>query len=227
MEQQLTKLLKSLALSAPACLLLPNCWIKYETMLRDCFQEQTDIPASYFEHVSRRNSRLIQTLVGQSWHVTPSPRQELITLLDSNTEWPKMVKFTDDCLAATDNSGVFVITCLEWATSLYRRGHARLYVAARMLRRWSKHGFDVEKPILDFLAANPDLAGLHSGNTYRLLAELVRSKHFLVGRYLEWLLSRGTLYRCKRPNRVSKLFSIAVKTRLTDLGWSLRGASTL
>lgn len=181
-------------------------------MLRDCFEEQDDIPASYFEHVSRRNSRLVKTFVGQIWHATPSPRQELITLLDSNTEWPKIAKFTDSCLAAADNSGVLVVTCLEWASSLYRRGHARLYVAARMLRRWSRQGFDVEKPILDFFATNPDLAGLHSGNTYRLLAELIRSKHFLVGRYLQWLLSRGTLNRCQRPNRVSKSFFISAKT---------------
>ena len=192
-------------ISAPACLLLPNCWTKYERMLRGCFNEQDDIPSSCFEHVSRRNKRLIKYFVGQGWQATPSPRQRLITLLDSNLEWPKMAQATDECLATADNSSILVVTCLEWASSLYRHGQSRLYVAARILRRWSKKGVDLEKPILDFLTVTADLAGLHKGDAYRLLAELIRSKHFLVGGYLQWLMSRGTLNGCRKPTRVSKI----------------------
>ena len=203
LEQRLVKLLKSLSISAPACLLLPRCWIKYERTFQNCFQGPADIPASCFEHIVRRNLRLTKSSEGRAWRPTPTSRRTFITFLDTTSDWAQIVKLTDSCLAATDDSSKLVITCLEWASSSYRHGHARIYIAARILRRWSKQGIELEKPILDFLAASPNMAGLHKGNTYRLLAELIRSKHFLAGKYLQWLMARGTLARCRTPNRVS------------------------
>lgn len=191
-------------ISAPSCLLLPRCWITYERILQDCFAKLDAVPAYCFERIARRNARLVKTFEGQGWRLTPTARQTLITLLDSTTDWAKMAKLTDDCLAAADDSGILVVTCLEWASSSYRHGHARVYTAARILRRWSKNGVELEKPILDFLAISPGMAGLHKRSFYRLLAELVRSKHFLVGKYLQWLMARGTLTRCGNRFRVSK-----------------------
>ena len=203
-KQQLTKLLKSVLISAPSCLLLPRCWITYEEVLRGCFTKPDAVPAYCFERVARRNGRLVKSFVGQSWRSMPTARQTLITLLDSTTDWAKIAKLTDGCLAAADDSGILVVTCLEWASSSYRHGHARVYTAARILRGWSKKGVELEKPIFDFLANSPGRAGLHKRNAYRLLAELIRSKHFLVGKYLQWLMARGTLTRCGNQIRVSK-----------------------
>ena len=190
-------------------MLLPKCWIKYERMLQDCFGEPGDVPASCLRRIAKRNLRLTKSSEGRGWRPSPTSRQKLITLLDSTTEWAQIIKLTDGCLAATDDSGTLVATCLEWASSSYRHGHARIYIAARILRRWSKQGVDLEKPILDFLAASPNMPGLHKGNTYRLIAELIGSKHFLAGKYMQWLMARGTLARCGTPDRVSNLFPMA------------------
>ena len=212
MKQQLVKLLKSVVISAPACLLLPRCWIKYETTLQDCSQKTDDVPASCLRRIARRNARLTKTTEEQSWRPTPTPRRTLISLLDSTTEWTRIARLTDGCLTGTDDGSSLVITCLEWASSSYRHGHAKVYIAARILRRWSKQGVELEKPILDFLAASPDMAGLQKGSTYKLLAELIRSKHFLAGKYLQWLMARGTLARYGTPNRVSSPFLTVART---------------
>ena len=180
--------------------------MKYESMLRDCFREQDDIIASCFERVARRNARLTKTAGGRGWHPTPTPRQTFIRLLDSTAEWTKMAELTDGCLSAADDSDLLVATCVEWASSSYRHGHARVYIAARILRRWSKKGVGIEPPIMNFLATCPNLGRIHKGKTYRLLAELIRSRHFLVGKYLQWLMARGTLTKHGRPDRVSKCF---------------------
>ena len=196
------EILRLLLVSAPACLLVPDHWIKHQRMLQDYFQQYDDNPISYFDLISKRNVRLAKNHQEQYGHRIQSPRQKLITLLDSAADWASLTKSTDDCLKAADDSDLLVITCLEWASSLYRSGHARIYLAARMLRRWSQRGYELQKPILTFLTNSASLVRVSKDNVYRLLAELVISRHFLVGKYLQWLMARGTLTRSGRPSRV-------------------------
>ena len=188
---------------------MPEHWTKYERLVRGYFQHQRDVAASDFDLVSRRNARLARAHVGRGSHKMSSPKENLIALLDGAINWASLIKSADECLTAADNSDILVVTCLEWASSLYRHGQARVYVAARVLRRWSQRGYELERPILDSFANNAGLARLNKGNIYRLLAELIRSRHFLVGKYFQWLIARGTLSKCGRPSRVSDRFFTA------------------
>lgn len=84
----------------------------------------------------------------------------------------------------------------------------RAYAAARLLRIWKRKGVDLQGPIFNFLAACSDVTGLHKKDIYKLLAELVRSRHLSVGKYLQWLIARGTLDDYHEPDPVSTKISM-------------------
>lgn len=171
-------------------------------MLRGCLDEHDQTLQSGFRLLSRRNARLLTAWARQSQQVGRSSRQHIIKLLDSVAGGTKISGVVDTCLGITDNTNLLIGTCLEWASSLYRHGHSRIYIAARALRRWAKTGIDLHQPIFNFLATNPEAAETQTSSIYRIIAELIRSKHFSVGKYLQWLMARGTLTGRGKLSRV-------------------------
>ena len=192
-QEQLARLLKSFIIANPACFILPGSWLKYGPLLMSCLgDEDADLNLS-FERLSRRNLRLIWSRDKQSHRPRKDSRPRLISLLDSIPMTFQLHQTSEECLQAMGNKELLIRTVLEWASSLYRKGQARIYVAVRLLRRWAKIGIDVGGSILAFLAASPTMVGLQKSNVYRIIVELVRSKHFSVGKYLQWLVARGSL----------------------------------
>lgn len=96
-------------------------------------------------------------------------------------------------VTATDQNNL-VRTTLEWCTSLYRPGLAKVYVAHRLLSTWTSHGLNTTVAILDFM--NSDTLEELDRKTalYHLVAELVRSGCFDPFRYVQWLIARGGLH---------------------------------
>ena len=192
--------------SAPTCFLLPDSWNRYEKILETCSssQENDDLQIC-FENLSRRNLDSKGQVSRQSKQAEKSSRQKLITLLDTLYIRPNYSGIAVTCLKITNESNMLIRTCVEWSSSNYRRGLHRTYGAARLMRIWSRHGIELQQPLLDFLATVTDRSGLSKEGIYRLYAMLVSSKHFSVGRYLQWLMARGTLYRCSDRRQVSDL----------------------
>lgn len=219
---QLVKLLKTLMLSAPACFILPACWSKYEDVIKSCLDEKERHLQASFDSLSKRNWRLRNRSLNQSSQATKSHRQTIIVYLDSLCDDQNFGKIARACLRVTGDYDLLVRTCIEWSSSVYRHGRFRAYAAARLLRIWQRKGVDLQGPIFNFLAASSDLPGLQKRDVYRLLAELVRSQHLSVGKYLQWLLARGTLDGHHEPNSVSTIPSMYSFHQLIVLGWSMR-----
>ena len=206
---------------APACFLLPGCWNQYQETIKSCLGDDDFHLRSCFESLSRRNTNLQKRFPRQKGQPRSTCQEKVIDLLDQLYTEQNFGKIAGACLRVTRHHDLLVKTCVEWAASACRHGHFRAYAAARLLRIWNKHGVELQQPIFDFLSANPDPAGLRKRDVYKVLAELVSSKHLSVGRYLQWLMARGTLQGPHQSGPVSSAFAIASSYWLTGLGWSM------
>lgn len=100
-----------------------------------------------------------------------------------------------ECLATISDARTLVSTVLKWASSLYREGAHRAYLATRLLRRWSRSGLDIDSAILSYFHSSDMNKGSDPRNVFRIVAELVRSKNFSVGKYLQWLIATGSVHQ--------------------------------
>ena len=201
--KQLTKLLTTIMLSAPACLILPACWSKYEDAIQNCLDKKEPRLQSSFDSLTKRNLRLRNRSLNQKPPATKSDRRTIIMYLDKVRYDQSFGKVAAACLRATDDHDMLIRTCIEWSSSVYRYGCFRAYAAARLLRIWRRKGVNLQGPIFNFLAACADVPDLRKRDVYSLLAELVRSRHLSVGKYLQWLIARGTLDDRHQFNSVS------------------------
>ena len=209
-------------LSAPACFILPACWSEYEDVIQGYLDQKESRLQSILDSVSKRNWRL-QNRASKSRSQSPkSYRQTIITCLDSLRGNQSFGRVASVCLQITGDHDLLIRTCVEWSSSVHRYGCFRTYAAARLLRIWTRKGVDLQGPIFNFLAACSDIPGLQKRNVYRLLAELVRSRHLSVSKYLQWLIARGTLDGHHGLHSVSTMNSKTYFSLLTDIGWSLR-----
>ena len=209
-------------LLAPACFIIPACWSKYEDIIKSCLDEKESHLQSSFNSLSERNWRLRNRSWNRSTQATKSQRQTIIVYLDSLCDDQSFGKIAGACLRVTADYDLLVRTCIEWSSSVYRHGRFRAYAAARLLRIWKRRGIDLQGPIFNFLASSSDIPGLQKRDLYRLLAELVRSRHLSVGKYLQWLIARGTLDGHHEPKSVSEVYSVTLFHQLINAGWSMR-----
>jgi mediator of RNA polymerase II transcription subunit 12 len=148
------------------------------------------------EKVEARNRRLLQP----SKHDTPSSRTSAALVfhkLDSiNYKSPVRIEdLSYECMEIISNATQLISILLQWASSCYRTGSYRIYLATRLLRRWSHLGADVYEGVMSYLQ---NMAWVASGEVHtllRIVSELVRSRHFSAGRYLQWLIATGSLGR--------------------------------
>lgn len=190
--------------SNPLCFLLRS-WSKYEAMLRTCIKAREDVLFVEVERLSRRNSRIKGPPMNHGCQYSgQSCQQRLIALLDRVPVKIDIGHTADACIRTVTNHDLLITTCIDWATNIYRNGHARIYIVIRLLRRWAKTDIELDRPILEFLSTSPNLPPRQKSNIYRLVAELVHSKHFSVSKYLQWLMARGRLAGHDRSDQVRK-----------------------
>ena len=180
-------------LSSPVCLILPASWSKYEDAIQSCVDQKESRLQFSFDNLAKRNWTLRNRSLKQRIQANKTVRQTIISYLDSLRDDQSFSRVAEACLRTTSDHDLLVRTCIEWSSSIYRYGRFRAYAAARLLRMWKKRGVDLQGPILKFLTACSDVPGLKRRDVYRLLAELVRSRHLSVGKYLQWLIARGSL----------------------------------
>lgn len=148
-----------------------------------------------FEAICKRNIRL-QAIAGTDTDFELRVHQTVIRTLDATLSASvDMTEVTQELWGVQHNPNLLVQDCLEWSASLYSytHGRARIYVAARLLRSLSSMGVDIEIPVINFITASANACGLDFSSFYAVVAELVRSRHFSVGRYLQWVIANGVL----------------------------------
>lgn len=192
-----------MVVSFPACFILPRCWNRYRKVIEICLFEGNDSLKPDFDNLSGRNLRLLNYLSQQEAQPRKCSGRTIIDLLDGLYTERDFGRVAGSLLRIAEDHTMLVQTCVQWATTMYRYGEFRVYAAARLLRIWYMHSIDLQWPIMEFLGTNPNPSGLRKPDIYRLLAELVSSKHFSVGRYLQWIMARGNLHGLQNTNPVS------------------------
>ena len=155
-----------------------------------------------------RNAKFKRALNEDDLAASCTIRCRLIRVLDRIPLRFSLPAVSGECLAVVNEHGVLVATVIEWASTRYRNRVDRVYIAVRLLRRWRKQGVSLDNPILIFLGQCSTLAGILRANVSKIVAELVRSSHFSISKYLQWLISRGPGYSANNAHTVSHVFMI-------------------
>lgn len=198
-SQKLIEILRSFILSDPLCFLLSS-WKKYEAMLKDCLK----LASGQLERLSKRNSRLRKPPPDPGHQLcSKSCQQKLITFLDSLPIRVRIDHVADVCRKTVADDSLLIRTCLDWATNIYRDGHARIYIVVRLLRRWASNDIGLDGPIQEFMCMNQSLPQQQKNNFFRIVADLVHSKDFLISHYMGWLNAKGVMIGLKeKPTNV-------------------------
>ncbi|KAF2834261.1 hypothetical protein M501DRAFT_1020931 [Patellaria atrata CBS 101060] len=194
MLKKLQHLCVTLLLSHEGCFILPKTWKKYESTVMDLTSfVKSDILPLIISRITRRNNQLILTSSAESCIIAYSPSKQLIKFLDSFTHTSDIRALSKVCLALFPDFDQLVVQLLKWACSTHRVGDHRIYVAARLIRKWRTLEMDTDQAVLTFVVDATGEYDIDSNSVYRMFAEITRSGHFSVGRYLQWLIATGAL----------------------------------
>ncbi|KAI0021405.1 transcription mediator subunit Med12 [Xylariomycetidae sp. FL0641] len=191
LSSQLSTLVELLVSNSPESFVHPITWAKFSTPLQSSLANSSDSKhISLFKLIDKRNDNLTRSHVKSQ----PAVRSTLVGMLDDMLRMP----FRDDLLTqlhrTVDDHSVLIRTVLEWCTSLYRFGTAKVYGAATILRSLTNLDVDITRDILEFLGSDPMPEKPRKQVVYQLVSELVRSGHFSVPQYAQWLIARGSLF---------------------------------
>ncbi|KAF2176168.1 hypothetical protein K469DRAFT_678997 [Zopfia rhizophila CBS 207.26] len=184
-----------LLVTSPASLLLPKTWSKHGIILHRLAEKHSHPRIiQIVADLDRRSSRLLRSSSTTSTNSQNSARK-LLSLLDT-VDYSTSISIesvSSECMELIADPRSLVSIVLQWASSLHREGMHRIYLATRLLRKWSHVGADVDDGILWYLHSLSSKKNIEPRNVFRVIAELVRSKTFSVGRYLQWLIATGSL----------------------------------
>lgn len=192
-QQKCRQLLVSILTDQPASFILPETWRRSGSMIRSLVPDDNAHLLGVFNDLQRRNSLLCpETQVAATREADAD--QFIPSELDiyENTPDPELMMSSFRRLASDPPAAVQEL--IEWSTSYKRLGSASVYLAARVIRLMTKkNNYSCQDDIARLLvASNAHKGQLRMPRLYMLIAELVRSRHFSVSKYLHFLLARGT-----------------------------------
>ncbi|TGJ82817.1 hypothetical protein E0Z10_g5949 [Xylaria hypoxylon] len=189
LSTQLGSLVESLISASPDSFVHPTTWTRFRDSLQSFISPNQELTYTIFKAIDFRNDSLTSSTV----KTQPAVRSTLVALLDNMLRLPFKDDIPGQIRKATQNTSVLIRTTLEWCTSLYRFGAAKVYVAATILRSISVSNTDLTAEILGFLDTDALQETPRKHSIYHLVSELVRSGHFSVPLYIQWLIARGGL----------------------------------
>lgn len=169
--------------------MVPNIWPKYRDTLKTCLPVGDQARQSAFAAINNRNEQL----VASANRSQPAARHILVRMLDGTLQAPMPDELPSQCWGICKDKKALAKALLEWCTSPYRPGLAKVFVSTRILQHWSTLDLDPTLAILDFLDADQFEEQGRKGALYHLVCELVRSGIFSVPRYVQWRMARGSL----------------------------------
>lgn len=187
---RLSFLLSGLVRTHPENFIIPRAWQKYRATILACLVQKDFIRTAIFQQLDWRNERLLP----YSARILPSLHRRLVQILDKTLLQPYPVGLVRQYWGSSENLELLCRTLLQWSTSSYRAGMTKVYVGARLLRAGSKLGLDLDEAILSLLGSDHAAsAGCNYQALFQLVAELTRSRHFSIAKYLQWAIARGEL----------------------------------
>ncbi|KAG5979483.1 hypothetical protein E4U55_005107 [Claviceps digitariae] len=187
---QLSALTLSLIKENPESFICPPAWKRFSETLRLNLPADDTVAQEAYRNIKLRNARLSVTN-------TTSPtggRQHLVQLLDSTLQGKHTRDLATKCWESAEDKCGLIRGTVEWAISLHRAGAAKVYVAASLIKAWSVFPVNATSEILHVLGdIGPGDHG-RKKSMIRLVSELVRSGHFHVPQYMQWLIGRGGIH---------------------------------
>ncbi|PTB45027.1 uncharacterized protein TrAFT101_000496 [Trichoderma asperellum] len=195
LSSQLSTLLASLVRDKSDSFIDPSLWPKYRDALEAFLPRDDKAGRDAYHHINARNSQVAITS-----NTSPlAGRPQLVRLLDATLLSQIGRDLPQKCWATGDDKTDIVKTTVDWATSFYRPGLARVYIAANLIKVWASLRIDVTGAILEHMDTIPAEDEGRKQMTYHLVAELVRTGQFSVTQYIKWLMARGG---CSHPSEV-------------------------
>ncbi|KAI2884029.1 hypothetical protein CBS11852_8905 [Aspergillus niger] len=188
--ERLSRCIRRLVLEHTSSVILPKSWDKYKDLIASCLNLKESPDKTTLQNLAERNVR-VQLPTNHQVTTQQLPQQHVIHLFESIQSAHDVLSTSSACLAAVEDKATLVAKLLEWAATPFRHGSRRVYTSVRLLRKWKMSGMDVESHILAFLANIQITSRVNMDNVYHIIAELVRSQTFSVGRYLQWLMAKG------------------------------------
>lgn len=187
LSSKLEGLLTSLIKSNPESFVNPSSWSAYRETLFALIPENHGEMTKVCNDIHARNLRLVVANTTSP----PGGRQQLVKLLDTTLQNPMDRELTVKCWTTSDDKSAVVRTVVDWATSFHRPGLAKVYVAVSMIRSWSTFRVNATLAILESLDTVATGDKMRKHLMYHLVTELVRTGHFSVQQYCQWLMARG------------------------------------
>ncbi|KAI0007399.1 hypothetical protein F4779DRAFT_514235 [Xylariaceae sp. FL0662B] len=186
---RLGSLVESLLLTSPANFINPSVWFKFRDSLQAPLSNNDEPRSKIFQSIDTRNEYLTSSNIKSQ----PAIRGTVVQLLDKILRVPFDEELPTLIWKTSENKLFLVRTVLEWCTSLYRPGIAKVYAATALLRSLTNLDVDITRAVLEFLELDPlqDLG--RKQLVYHVVSELARSDHFSIPQYITWLITRGGL----------------------------------
>lgn len=166
----------------------PDNWARYKDLLDACIPHEDKLAREAFRLVNLRNARVCITNPASPL----AGRPQLVRLLDETLLNHIEPQTAQKCWATGDDKVDIVKTTVDWATTFYRAGLARVYTAANLIGQWSaKLSVNMTGAILEHVDTIPAAEEDRKQMVYLLVRELVRTGHFSVSQYIKWLEARG------------------------------------
>ncbi|KAK4940125.1 hypothetical protein LTR28_009216, partial [Elasticomyces elasticus] len=196
-----------LSVSHRGCLLVPPVWDKYKHVLQS-ISEKADNSAcvAAITNLAQRN-RLLDTRV-RYLNEQRNSELRLLDVLDSIKLDFHVEDLASRCFAIVPNFVQLIDCLLKWASSLYREGLPRVYVSVRLLQQYKENCIDIDQAIYAFLRGAEESTDLDHSLYRKVIAEIVRSRHFSVGRLLQWSIANGSISQSKNSTEDVQLLTV-------------------
>ncbi|KAG6017577.1 hypothetical protein E4U43_000848 [Claviceps pusilla] len=187
---QLSALALSLVKENPESFICPPAWQRFSETLRLNIPADDTVAQEAYNNIKLRNARLsaVNTIS------TTGGSQRLVQRLDATLQGKFTPDLATECWESAEDKFGIIRDTVEWAISLHRPGIAKLYVAAGLIQAWSVFRVNATSAILDVLGDIRPGDNGRKKSMIRLVSELVRSGHFHVPQYVQWLIGRGGLH---------------------------------
>ncbi|KAK4892892.1 RNA polymerase II mediator complex subunit [Elasticomyces elasticus] len=196
LELRLQKLIAVLAVTSRGCLVIPGTWKKYKYLLAPSIDVVEDgSMQSPAQHLLRRNERMVEPLCKTAKDYR-CPRLRLYSALDTTGLDVDIDYLTRMCEALiSDETSGPVAALLDWASSPFRQGLARVYLAARLIAQLRIRGHDTDWAIVTYLSRSTATAitAVQDDLVYKVIVELFRMGDFDPGSYVNWLISSNAM----------------------------------
>jgi mediator of RNA polymerase II transcription subunit 12 len=187
--QMVQDTLSTLAKTKSMCFLFSRNWNKFRGLLQAISERAVSLDVKQaIADIACRNERISGQFSIKS---SPGASEQIIRLLDSEGLKIPSNKLASRCLELISDVAVLLDIIMRWAASPYRQGRHRVYLAARLLRAISDQERDIDEIIWAVVEKHGNNPAMHESDLFQVVIELIRPRHFSVGKFLQHLIATG------------------------------------